>query len=112
MESKSEPKKILVSFLSVDQDDFNVKKKDEAFMSSFAVRPANRHQIWRPSVALAQLKDLADDYEDLVFDTYYLLYDCRKPQYVKLAETVAEDIRSAAHPANAVCRSTRAFGRR
>ena len=52
-------RKVLISFLSIDQDDWDFKRRDPAFMESFAEEPKNRHQIWRPSVALAQLKGLS-----------------------------------------------------
>ena len=91
--SKEKTKKVLISFLSYDQDSWKVKKKDESFMKSFYPddpqrTPQSADEIWRPSVALAQLFELAEDYypegsstptangyEDLVFDEYYLLCD-------------------------------------
>ena len=94
--AKSKKKKVLISFLSLDQDSWDVKKLDESFMKSFYPdcplrRPESSDEIWRPSVALAQLFDLAKDYypegsqtptakgyQDLIFDEYYLLWDERK----------------------------------
>lgn len=94
--AKSKKKKVLISFLSLDQDSWKVKMLDESFMKSFYPdcplrRPESPNEIWRPSVALAQLFDLAKDYypegsqtptakgyEDLIFDEYYLLWDERK----------------------------------
>ena len=73
-------KKVLISFLSYDQDSWEVKKLDESFMKSFypddpGRTPQSADEIWRPSVALAQLHGLDKDYPDLTFDDYYLLWD-------------------------------------
>ena len=79
-------RKVLISFLSPDQDSWDFKKRDPMFMGSFASEPKNRHEIWRPSVALAQLKDP-------VFDEYYLLWD-GTDKHVTLVEQVAKDIKN------------------
>ena len=58
-ETKAPKHKVLISFISYDQDDFNLKMHDESFMKSFlfpdGIDGKTRHDIWRPSVALAQL---------------------------------------------------------
>ena len=77
-------RKVLVSFLSPDQDSWEFKKRDPTFMGSFAGEPKNRNEIWRPSVALAQLKGLS-------FDEYYLLWDGAAKQ-APLIEQVKKDI--------------------
>ena len=72
-------KRVLISFPSYDQDSWEYKKNDESFLNSFMIqgkgKPNNRHQIWRPSVALANLKGLDKTYKDLLFDEYYLLWE-------------------------------------
>lgn len=98
-ENEQKKRKALISFISYDQDDFEVKKTDVSFMESYLLPegrvPQNRHEIWRPSVALAQLQGLEEHYDDLVFDDYYLLTDNRdKHQTVK--REVIEDIRQVA----------------
>ena len=80
-------RKVLISFLSLDQDSWEFKKRDPTFMGSFAAEPKNRHEIWRPSVALAQLKGLP-------FDEYYLLWDGAK-KHAPLLEQVRNDIMKA-----------------
>ena len=77
-------RKVLISFLSIDQDSWDFKKRDPAFMGSFAGEPKNRHEIWRPSVALAQLKGLS-------FDEYYLLWD-GAGKHAALVEQITKDI--------------------
>ena len=77
-------RKVLISFISPDQDDWEFKKNDESFLKTFEKKPKDRHEIWRPSVALAQLKGLS-------FDEYYLLWD-GAGKHAKLLEKVAEDI--------------------
>ena len=77
-------RKVVISFLSIDQDSWDFKRRDPAFMGSFAEEPKNRHQIWRPSVALAQLKGLS-------FDEYYLLWD-GATKHAALVEQVTKDI--------------------
>ena len=87
--------KVLISFISYDQDNWNVKKNDESFKKSFLLPdgalPLNRHEIWRPSVALAQLRGLDELYEDLIFDHYYLLWD-EKDNHKRLMEEITADI--------------------
>ncbi len=78
-------RKVLISFLSIDQDSWDFKKRDPAFMGSFGREPKNRHEIWRPSVALAQLKGLS-------FDEYYLLWD-GAGKHAELIKQIAGDIR-------------------
>lgn len=78
--------KVLISFLSIDQDSWDFKKRDPAFMDSFAREPKNRHEIWRPSVALAQLKGLS-------FDEYYLLWD-GAAKHAALVEQITKDIKN------------------
>ena len=97
--NEQKKRKALISFISYDQDDFESKKTDVSFMKSFLLPdgrvPQNRHEIWRPSVALAQLQGLEEHYDDLVFDDYYLLTDDRdKHQAIK--REVIEDIRQVA----------------
>ncbi|MBR4654407.1 MAG: sigma 54-interacting transcriptional regulator [Kiritimatiellae bacterium] len=98
-------RKVLISFISYDQDDFEVKKTDESFMKSYLLPddrvPQSRHEIWRPSVALAQLQGLEEHYDDLVFDDYYLLTDNRD-KHKKVKEEVIEDIRHVAPTLNLV----------
>ena len=77
-------RKVLISFISPDQDDWKFKRRDPMFMGSFASEPKNRHEIWRPSVAFAQLKGLS-------FDEYYLLWD-GAAKHAALIEQIAEDI--------------------
>lgn len=95
------PKKVLISFMSLDQDDFELKKSDVTFLQSFLLPegrlPQNRHEIWRPSVALAMLSGLDIAYEDLLFDDYYLLWDGRTNHKPLLDEVVA-DIRALPNP--------------
>ena len=83
--SQKKTRKVLISFLSPDQDSWEFKKRDPMFMGSFASEPTNRHEIWRPSVALAQLKDPS-------FDEYYLLWD-GAGKHAALIEQVAKDIK-------------------
>ena len=91
-ESKSQSKtagqgkkrKVLISFISIDQDNWDFKQRDPEFMGSFGVQPKNRHEIWRPSVALAQLKGLS-------FDEYYLLWD-GAGKHEKLVDEIKKDI--------------------
>lgn len=91
-ESKSQSKtagqgkkrKVLISFISIDQDNWDFKQRDPEFMGSFGVQPKNRHEIWRPSVALAQLKGLS-------FDEYYLLWD-GAVKHAKLVDEIKKDI--------------------
>ena len=78
-------RKVLISFLSPDQDSWEFKKRDPMFMGSFASEPKNRHEIWRPSVAFAQLKDLS-------FDEYYLLWD-GAGKHAALIEQISKDIK-------------------
>ena len=78
--SAEKTKKVLISFLSYDQDSWEYKKEDVSFMRSFYPDeperiPQSADEIWRPSVALAQLHDLDGAYPDLLFDDYYLLWD-------------------------------------
>lgn len=75
-------RKVLISFVSLDQDSWDAKRNDVSFMQSFRkdptdTLPKDRHEIWRPSVALAQLTNLEDKthYAPLRFDDYYLLWD-------------------------------------
>ena len=98
-------RKVLISFISYDQDDFRLKSADDSFMKSFlfpdGTADKTRHDIWRPSVALAQLYgfDEFDGYEDLVFDDYYLLCDNRK-SHLELEREIEEDILALErHPA-------------
>ena len=90
-------RKVLISFISYDQDDFKLKSADDSFMKSFlfpdGTANKTRHDIWRPSVAQAQLYgfDDIDGYEDLVFDEYYLLCDNRK-SHLELEKEIEEDI--------------------
>ena len=77
-------KKVLISFMSPDQDDWEFKKNDPAFKKSFEKPPKDRHGIWRPSVALAQLKDLA-------FDEYYLLWDGAS-KHRRIKDEISRDI--------------------
>ena len=88
-------KRVLISFPSYDQDSWEYKKNDETFLNSFMIqgkgKPGNRHQIWRPSVALAQLSGLDKDYEDLIFDEYYLLWD-EKENHKQIVDEIKEDI--------------------
>lgn len=102
-------KKILVSFVTYDQDNFNVKTQDSTFIGSFkdeqtcALNTAsddireNRLRIWRPAVALAQLRyDKGLDsghYEELIFDKYYLLGNTTG-KYKELVNQVVEDIKA------------------
>lgn len=71
----SKARKVLISFISTDQDSYEFKKQDPVFMGSFGQtpdqQPTNRHEIWRPTVALAQLFGLAKGYDDLIFNDYY-----------------------------------------
>ena len=95
-------KRVLISFPSYDQDSWKYKKNDETFLNSFMIqgkgKPNNRHEIWRPSVALAQLSKLDKGYEDLFFDEYYLLWD-EKENHKKLVDEIKEDIESLpSHP--------------
>ena len=95
-------RKVLISFISYDQDDFNLKVHDESFMKSFlfpdGIEGKTRHDIWRPSVALAQLHgfDEKDDYEDLFFDDYYLLRD-ERASHKTLEEEIIQDIEALDH---------------
>lgn len=93
--AQEKTRKVLISFLSYDQDDFKVKKGDESFMKSFLLPdgkvPGNRNEIWRPSVALAQLHGLDEQYEDLLFDHYYLLWD-EKDNHRRLMGEIRADI--------------------
>ena len=109
--SGKKTKKVLISFLSYDQDSWKVKQTDASFMSSFYPnepdrRPKTPEEIWRPSVALAQLFDLAKDYypdgsntptakgyKDLIFDDYYLLWDERE-DHRKVEEEIESAIRA------------------
>ena len=95
MQQKSErkPRKVLISFPSYDQDSWEYKKNDATFLDSFLTepKPDNRNQIWRPSVALANLQGLDKAYEDLLFDEYYLLWD-EKENHKRLVEEIKEDI--------------------
>lgn len=90
-------RKVLISFISYDQDDFKLKSADDSFMKSFlfpdGTAGKTRHDIWRPSVAQAQLYgfDQFDGYADLVFDEYYLLCDNRK-SHLELEREIEEDI--------------------
>lgn len=77
-------RKVVISFLSPDQDSWEFKKNDPTFINSFETQPRNRHEIWRPSFALAQLKDLA-------FDEYYLLWDGAS-KHKRVIEEITEDI--------------------
>ena len=90
-------RKVLVSFLSYDQDNWEIKNRDESFLRSFLLPkgavPGNRNEIWRPSVALAQLHGLDELYRDLIFDHYYLLWD-EKDSHRKLMEEIRADIES------------------
>ena len=94
---KEKRKKVLISFISYDQDDFKLKSADDSFMKSFlfpdGTANKTRHDIWRPSVAQAQLYgfDEIDGYVDLVFDEYYLLCDNRK-SHIELESEVKDDI--------------------
>lgn len=96
-ETKAPKHKVLISFISYDQDDFNLKMHDESFMKSFlfpdGIDGKTRHDIWRPSVALAQLHgfDEKDGYKDLFFDDYYLLRD-ERASHKDLEEEVIQDI--------------------
>ena len=97
---KASPKrKALISYISYDQDDFEFKKTDESFLKSYllpdGLLPQNRHEIWRPSVALAQLQGLEEHYKDLVFNDYYLLTDDREG-HKRVREEVETDIRNLA----------------
>ena len=97
--SPSGTRNVLISFLSYDQDNFEYKQTDPSFMGSFQKEPQSRHEIWRPSVALAQLHGLNKVYPDLVFSDYYLLWD-GLDIHKKIKEEVKEDILALArHPA-------------
>ena len=97
--SPSGTRNVLISFLSYDQDNFEYKQTDPSFMGSFQKEPQSRHEIWRPSVALAQLHGLNKVYPDLVFSDYYLLWD-GLDIHKKIKEEVEEDILALArHPA-------------
>ena len=124
--SVKKTRKVLISFLSYDQDSWKVKQTDESFMSSFypnepGRKPVSPEEIWRPSVALAQLFGLAKDYcpegsntptakgyEDLIFDDYYLLWDERenhskvKIEIETAIKTIIEDahLRTVLHVEN------------
>lgn len=96
-ETQQRQKRVLISFPSYDQDSWEYKKNDDTFLNSFMIqgkgRPNNRHQIWRPSVALASLQGLDKAYDDLRFDEYYLLWD-EKENHKKLVDEIKEDIES------------------
>lgn len=81
---QSQKKRVLISFMSPDQDSWEFKKNDPTFTESFEKKPKDRHEIWRPSVALAQLKDLT-------FDEYYLLWD-GKDTHQNLIAQLKKDI--------------------
>ncbi|MCR5056760.1 MAG: sigma 54-interacting transcriptional regulator, partial [Clostridia bacterium] len=100
-------KKALVSFISYDQDSFDFKKTDKSFVESFMLdagkslnedsgnTQANRLKIWRPSVALAKLQHangLSDIYEELFFDSYYIMYD-NAPSHKTVVDEVLDDIK-------------------
>ncbi len=98
-------KKALVSFISYDQDNFDFKKTDKSFIESFMLgrgnvisertknSQKNRLRIWRPSVALVRLQHpkLSDDYEELVFDKYFVLHD-GSPSHSAVVAEVREDL--------------------
>ena len=92
----SKARKVLISFISTDQDSYEFKKQDPVFMGSFGQtpdqQPTNRHEIWRPTVALAQLFGLAKGYDDLIFNDYYLLWD-GKEGHRALVNTLERDIK-------------------
>ncbi len=94
--SPSGTRNVLISFLSYDQDNYEYKKRDPSFMRSFfpglEKEPNSRHEIWRPSVALAQLHGLNENYPDLVFSDYYLLWDEHNGLHRDIMEAVREDI--------------------
>ncbi|MDO5319339.1 MAG: RNA repair transcriptional activator RtcR family protein [bacterium] len=98
-------RKVLISFVSLDQDSWDAKCNDVSFMQSFrkgptdTTLPKDRHEIWRPSVALAQLTNLEDKtYAPLRFDDYYLLWD-GNDKHKDLPLQVKADIEAAAeHP--------------
>ena len=96
-------KKVLISFLSYDQDSWEYKKEDISFRRSFypdepEKMPQSADEIWRPSVALAQLHDLDGTYPDLIFDDYYLLWDGLK-KHEDLKEEIKRAIeRLPSHP--------------
>ena len=98
-QNASPKRKALISYISYDQDDFEFKKTDESFLKSYllpdGLLPQNRHEIWRPSVALAQLQGLEEHYDDLIFDDYYLLTDDREG-HKRVREEVETDIRNLA----------------
>ena len=104
-ECATRKRKALISFISYDQDDFEFKRLDKAFIASYNTRsfppPQNRHEIWRPSVALAQLYGLEEHYSDLLFDDYYLLADNRE-SHKRVRDEVADDIRTVAPNINLV----------
>ena len=99
------PRKVLISFVSLDQDSWEVKSKDVSFMRSFRkmpkdALPKDRHEIWRPSIALAQLTHVEDEthYKPLGFDDYYLLWD-GNDKYKDLPLQVKKDIEAIpGHP--------------
>lgn len=91
--NERKPRKVLISFPSYDQDSWEYKKNDATFLDSFLTdpKPSNRNQIWRPSVALANLQGLDKTYKDLLFDEYYLLWD-EKENHKLLVDEIKEDI--------------------
>lgn len=100
MTGRAPSRNVLISFVSLDQDSWEVKAKDDSFMKSFRKTPTNRHEIWRPSVALAQLTDLEDKvhYNPLRFDEYHLLWDGHE-KHETLALEVKGDIEAIdGHP--------------
>lgn len=98
--SPSGTRNVLISFLSYDQDNFEYKRMDPSFMRSFGSpeEPSSRHEIWRPSVALAQLHGLNENYPDLIFSDYYLLWDEQDGQHRRIKEEVEKDILELARP--------------
>ena len=97
--ASSETRNVLISFISYDQDNFEYKKTDLSFMRSFLHAPKSRNDIWRPSVALAQLHGLNKEYDDLIFSDYYLLWD-ELDIHKRVMEEVEQDILSLpGHPA-------------
>lgn len=136
-DSKPRAKKILISFVSFDHDDFRKKRrklddpqKDEEnasdFIKSFRqpdnTLPERPDQIWRPSIAQAQLYGISyrGRQPDLIFDDYYLLYvsptsndsrknDPTKADYrTKLVKELEKEIRGL-KPRDAMTKPPRVF---